>query len=276
MIDVVVPARRDPSKLLWSLEHQTHPVDNVWIVSNEIERLAYRPHGMGVHLVRFSSTQYPYGELDVVLRRNLGFHLSEADTVVMQDDDQVAPVGMIQACFQLIGYNPYVWGHHRFIDFDAQDLSDLISLDANLGREREHPPNAKHGWYSCYAGMAAFNRRFFWDVGGFDMAFLGRHAGEDQNLGRRMMRFMGDKSVFIHEPPFAWHPLPSPLLGRQYMPVKSNLCSSEHVITRGSVNGVEFVFCARCPFQAPTPEEKLLEDRVVIPFDPTLVVWSIA
>lgn len=271
-IDVVIPARRDPSRLLFSLEHQTHTVDNVWIVSNEIERLRFRPKN--VHLVRFSSQELAYGESDVVLRRNLGISLSEADVVVLQDDDQVAPSGMIEACWRKTLDKPFVWGHHRFIDMDAQDVDQLMDFHPNLGREREHPPNAPHGWFSCYAGMAAFRRSFFWEVGGFDMAFLGRHAGEDQNLGRRMMRHVGDKNVFIHEPPFAWHPVMP--YRREYLPVTGNVCADGHqTLTRTTINGVEFQLCARCPYRAPAPEEKLLEDRVVIPFDPALVVWSI-
>jgi predicted glycosyltransferase involved in capsule biosynthesis len=39
---------------------------------------------------------------------------------------------------------------------------------------------------SPYAGNFAIKRDLFWEVGGFDLGYLGHHGSEDQQLGCRL------------------------------------------------------------------------------------------
>jgi hypothetical protein len=107
-----------------------------------------------------------------------------------------------------------------------------------------------------------------WSLGGFDMAFCGRHAGEDQNLGRRLARRLdGCERVFIHEPPFAWHPtgkLPWAKAGY------TNLYSAAHRLFRTRRGGIEVETCNVCPHFR-VLEVDLYRDDVRMRYDPAQV-----
>lgn len=268
-IDVIIPSTRPDAveKALYSLSRGSVLPDAVTVVSNEAgERLP--GHGMNVRLIRFRSSAYPIGSHDVVLRRNIGIWSSGCSHVITFDDDQVAPVNLIETAARLLREKRYFWGHYRYVDFGFHSVDQLLHMDAACGRTREHPPNAWHAWLSCYAGLFGAERDVLLQLGGFDMAFCGRHAGEDQNLGRRLARRLdGCERVFIHEPPFAWHPtgkLPWAKAGY------TNLCSAAHRLFRTRRGGIEVETCYVCPhFRA--LEVDLYRDDVRMRYDPAQV-----
>ena len=272
MIEVIIPSIRRfaAHQLLASLAMGSQVPDLVTIVSNETELPL--DLGMKVRIIRFE-TDYPYGAYDVVLRRNIAIFASEADIIVTQDDDQVAPRGMIEACAEVLSHEPYCWGHHRWFDFrdGFRSLEDIVNLPAEAGAPRENFPNSFHGWESCYAGMSAHYRETLVRLGGFDMLFLGRHGNEDQSLGRRELRMFGKDRAYIWEPPFAWHP--HEIIPYDKFP-KTNLCD-EHQLSSRWINGYEFVVCSRCPYQRPNDVRGFFLDPLVLPYDPTRVELSI-
>lgn len=265
--EVVIPSIRNAglSRLLYSLGQQTRKPDLVTIVSNEVSGISR--HGLSVRILRFDSDEYPYGKLDVALRRNVGIWESKADVIIFQDDDQLAPPNMVEKTMEKIELEPFVWGHHRFIDFDT-DTDEILRMGPEAGRTREHPPNAFHQFHSCYAGMMAARRDLLLELQGFDLLFLGRHGSEDQSLGQRMLQHFGMERVFIHEPPFAWHPLGSP---RSHVEAKTNLCA-EHQMEYVTTNGVLFQTCSRCPYRACVDKSEVyFSGAVVLPYDHSLV-----
>jgi hypothetical protein len=265
-LEIIIPALRDPAWLLESLTYSERPPDLVTIVSNEVPPPTGLP--FPVRVLRFDSDYYGYGANDVVLRRNVGIWASASDNIVFQDDDQVAPTGMLAAAEQRLAFDTIFWGHHRFIDFETHGVRDLLAMAPEEGQTREHPPNALHGRWSSYAGMFGAHRAFLLALGGFDMMFLGRHGSEDQNLGYRALRARGQEKVFIWEPPFAWHPLTSP--GWPVAP-RTNLCA-EHLLTKAPViNGVTFTACRNCPYQRADDDTDLFRVDLVLPFDPARV-----
>ncbi len=243
MIEVIIPAMMPPQPLIESLSLQDRRPDLVTIVSNEVFRLD--TFGLDVRIIRFASDRWCIGDSDVVLRRNIGIWSSEADLIVFQDDDQIASSGMLSSSEALLAQHRVFWGHHRFLDFAGMTVTEVMALPPHVGKTRELPPNHKHGWQSCYAGMFGARRDFLLEVGGFDMAFMGRHGSEDQHLGRRMLAFGegAGNGWFIHEPPFAWHPLVSPVRP----PAWRNACC-DHRIEDRVVEGRKARVCARCPF----------------------------
>lgn len=257
--EVIIPALRQPERLLASLARQTRPADRITIVSNEAEPTP------GARVIRFRSEAYCYGEADVVLRRNIGIWSSDADLLIFQDDDQVAPANMIEAAEARLTEADFVWGHHRFIDFDRYTTDELLALPPAAGQEREHPPNSFHGHWSCYAGMFGARRHVLQDMGGFDMFFLGRHGNEDQNLGLRSLVRANQAKVFIYEPPFAWHPLISPT---RPAGVQTNSCGA-HEGDVVEIEGFSFFQCRRCPFRK--ADAPVFANHVVMAYDPSLV-----
>ena len=262
-VEVIVAARRPAiDRLLQSLARQTVQPDLVRVISNEVRPRSN--YGLKVELVRFWSWDYAVGVKDVVLRRNIGIWESDAELLVFQDDDQIASPTMVEACIERTANTPFVWGHHRYLDFDGRSVEEIMLLPPGVGRSRERVANTHHGWYSCYAGMMASRRDFLLDVGGFDMQFMGGHAGEDQQLGRRMLAALGQSQPFIAEPPFAWHPE-----GREeYLDGPSNLCPDGfHVETTVWYNGVEIGRCTRCPYQVYRAGRRDDDNRVAIPYE---------
>jgi hypothetical protein len=270
-IDVVVPSIR-PAGLQWvvdSLSRNRRRPDLVTIVTNELNR-DLECRGLNVRVLSFSSGQYPVGCCDLALRRNLGVWLSPCEHVMLFDDDQVAPEGLIESALERLADRPYCWGHHRFLSFEQHTLDEILRLAPEAGRPREHPPNAWHGYLSCYGGLFAARRDVVIEVGGFDLVFLGRCANEDQSFGRRLaLHVDGDDRVFVHEPPFAWHPegrLPCP------PPGYTNICASDHDLEDAEVGGVAMVRCRRCPYHRHNDsQETLFGDGVVMAFDPDKV-----
>src|SRR5215813_7200767 len=109
-------------------------------------------------------------------------------------------------------------------------------MPPDAGRTREFPPNAWHSWMSAYAGLFGADRKVLLQVRGFDMIFSGRHGGEDQNLGRRLAKFVdGGSSIFVYEPPFAWHPEENAPWDQ---PVVSNVCSGDHQVVIDTRDGI--------------------------------------
>jgi hypothetical protein len=140
-------------------------------------------------------------------------------------------------------------------------------MSPEKGRSREHPPNAWHSWLSCYGGLFGAERMLIEKIGGFDMMFSGRHAGEDQNLGRRIAQSI-DKSnrVFIYEPPFAWHP-------EERIPWSighTNICPLNHQLSWSSYEGLNIEKCVICPYFRILGGE-IYRDHVVMKFDPNKV-----
>ena len=269
-LDVVVPAVRRATigRLLQSLAGNTVRPDVVSIVSNEVEA-GIDAHGLEVRLLRFRSTEYPIGDRDVALRRNVGIWSSDCSHVLTLDDDVVAPANLIETSLALLRDEPYFWGHYRYISFSGYTLERLLELPPQLGRKREDPPNSWHLWMSCYAGAFGAERALLEEVGGFDLAFSCRHAGEDQSLGKRLAAHVaGTDRVFIHEPPFVWHPVET---DEWDAPRYSNLCDGEHELEEGNVNGLAVERCRRCPYFSVADESRLFSGELFLRYDPNAV-----
>lgn len=264
-IDVVIPTRR-PRAVLWALESlaaQSRRPDFVTLVTNEI---AEPPSvgGLRIRVLHFRSDFYPIGDRDVALRRNVGIFFSHATHVITFDDDQVAPPNMVEDSARLLAGAEYFWGHHRYIPFAGKSVAELQSLPAYAGRPREHPPNAWHLYLSCYGGLFGADLDMLRDAGGYDMIFCERQAGEDQSLGRRLARMQGSEKVYIHEPPFAWHP--DELL--PWAEVRySNLCAGPHDAAVNVAAGIRIERCKLCPHLRALDDD-LARDEVVLRFDP--------
>ncbi len=252
---VIVPTTRSTvDDLVWSLGQGTLKPDEVVVVSNEVAV-------EGVTLVRFASDTQPIGHGDAGLRRNIGADVATSDVLVFLDDDLIAPREMLEEATRIALKDDFCWGHHRFIDFARYGREKLLELPSFVGRSRETAVNTWHGWQSSYAGLLAIRRNLFWKVGGFDLAYLGHHGSEDQQLGRRL-GVGNDFRSFVHEPPFAWHPevdlFPSRARGE---------IMEEHRMVRQTVNGHDFDVCEECPCRKPVNVLGLtMSERVVIPY----------
>lgn len=282
-LEVIIPAlRQEPVEwLVESLALGTVKPDVVSIVSNETQPF---PVHTPTRLVRFASTEYNVGDLDVALRQNVGIWGAQCDYVLIQGDDQVAPPTMVEDSLTALEGKEYIWGNHRLMDFTNKSLSEILLTHRDVGESREHPvPPALHGYQSCYGGMLAARTDFLQEVGGMDMAFNGRHGSEDQQLGYRLMRRAGADRVLILEPPFSWHPIElrngdtrarKPWL----QPVLNGCSPTEHEFAECFIDGVRFLRCRHCPVQRFSDEhQKLFRDQVLIPYRPEVVqtktVW---
>jgi len=246
-IDAIIPSIRPAAlqKAMYSLSKGSLLPNLVTVVSNELNACLPN-YGMNVRVIQFRSGIYPIGSHDVALRRNIGIWSSRCSHIITFDDDQVAPVNLIETAVGLFRQKSYFWGHHRYIDFDLHSVDELLHMDPAHGRPREHPPNSCHSWLSCYAGLFGAERDVLLQLGGFDMAFCGRHAGEDQELGRRLARRLDHSDrVFIHEPPFAWHPTTKlPWSSTGY----TNLCGNVHNLFLTQYNEMDVEACRACPY----------------------------
>ena len=269
IIDIVIPSTGNAEGLLWSLNQQSRPPDQITVVSNEWQwpypertRSHYK---IPTRQLRFESEDYPYGYKDVALRRNIGIWESTADAIIFQDDDQIAPRNMVRDFEERLENQPVVWGHHRFVDFDDYDPKDLLDAEPSIGRSRETEPNRLHTHQSGYAGCLGVKREKILEHKGFDMLFLGRHGNEDQNLAKRMSGLM----ILIEEPPFAWHPMQSP--HRAQGP--TNICwVGDHDWEPDIFNGVVFSKCSKCPlWRFADRKEQMFRDEVVVPYEHHLV-----
>jgi hypothetical protein len=252
-VDVIIPTTRQSVDVaIRSLEQQS--VDRIITVSNEITPSSHT-------LVRFDSKTVPYGRGDAGLRRDIGADVSQADILVFMDDDCIAPRGMIRDVVAFVKRDGFCWGHHRFVDTTRFSPERLMEMPPELGRPREKFVNDWHGWHSSYAGLLGIQRELFWNVGGFDLAFLGYHGNEDQHLGRRLSN--GTNKTFVHEPPFAWHPEST-----EAGATKSNFCERDHspeLLIQGDDG---FLRCMGCPFRRPVdPVIFVMVDGVTLPYD---------
>lgn len=264
MIEVVIPAMRTPARLVESLAKGTHRPSLVTIVSNECDR--FDTFGLDVRILRFESKEYCYGDHDVVLRRNIGIWHARGDHIVFQDDDQIAPANMITQCEERFREGPMFWGHHRYADLSAP-TEEIIRWDPSKGRSRETSANRWHGYFSAYAGMMGARTTYLRDhLGGFDMAFMGRHAGEDQQLGKRFMYDVGSTGIWVCEPPFSWHP-EQPVPRRV---LRTNSCRDHELVEERRPQGVVVERCTKCPFVRRCG--RLDTDYLMEPFRPKLVM----
>jgi len=277
-VEVVIPAlRQEPVEwLVMSLLDQTVPPDAITIVSNETQPFAH--DGVPTRLVRFQSSEYLFGELDVALRQNVGIYEAVCDVVIIQGDDQIAPPTMIEDTLAAMEGEEYIWGNHRLVDFATTSYGEIRLTHPSVGKSREVPiPPAWHGFYSCYGGMFAAKREFLCDFGAFDMAFNGMHGSEDQQLGYRLMKRAGMTQVRILEPPFSWHGIElkggdartrSPWLE----PVTNGCGILSHDFAEDFIEGVRFIRCRNCPAQRFSDEwSKLFRDQPIIRYRPELV-----
>jgi predicted O-methyltransferase YrrM len=254
-VDVIVPVRRIHTleRLLWSFSLNSVRPDSVTLVSNEIDVAGLATFGLNVRVLRFASEYYPFGDLDAALRRNVGIWSSTATHILTFDDDQLAPRDLVASSIALMRETPFFWGHHRFLDFSAHTTAQVLLMSAEAGISRESPPNSWHSSRSAYAGLFGSDREFIMRAGAFDMAFAGRHGGEDQNLGKRLALLAnGSDSIFVHEPPFAWHPTQNTDWDCS---THSNLCTGSHDLHPEKIGEVDVKRCARCPFYwVPVPD----------------------
>lgn len=266
-IDVIVPVRRAQTvgRLLEALALGSQAPDQVTLVGHEVP-LDLFPHGLAVRVLRPGGHTYAVGDRDVVLRRNLGAFTSDLDLLLFLDDDVVPARTTVETVGLLLDGTPVVWGHHRFLALDGLSVETLVDLPPSAGRSREDGVNRWHQWMSCYGGMAAFTRDVFVAAGGYDMAYSGRHAGEDQDLGRRLAMHLGHPGrAFIHEPPFAWHDVTSPPWGPAAW---TNLCTTPHDLTEHRRGTVLFTTCRRCPWEQAAGELPHDRREPLISFDP--------
>ena len=272
-IDVVIPSLRAGavSNVLFSLSQNTVKPDLVTIVSNEISS-GIAALGLNVRILHFESRHYPFGHKDVALRRNIGIWHSPCSHVVTFDDDQIAPENLIETSRSALDRREHFWGHYRYLDFTQYSLASILRLPPSRGRPRETPSSGWHLYFSAYAGLLGAEKQWLQSLGGFDLIFCGRHAGEDQNLGRRMSRRLGHGGrILVSEPPFAWHPearLPwSPA-------ALTNLCKESHQLRQETANGLALLRCRLCPYFETSANLGSLND-VVIPFEPAKVEVSV-
>jgi hypothetical protein len=269
-IDVIVPVRRPRAvcRLLEALALGSQVPTRVTLVGHEVP-LDLNPHGLAVRVLRPGGDAYAVGDRDVVLRRNLGAFASDLDLLLFLDDDVVPARTTVETAGRLLHQSPVVWGHYRFRALDGLSVGALVDLSPAAGRAREEGVNRWHQWMSCYGGVAAFTREVIVEAGGYDMAYAGRHAGEDQDLGRRLSLQLGHSGqAFIHEPPFAWHDVkPEPWAPASW----SNLCRGPHDLTEERLSGVLFSACRRCPWREAVGELPNDRRQPLIPFDPEMV-----
>jgi hypothetical protein len=78
----------------------------------------------------------------------------------------------------------------------------------------------------------------------------------------------GTERVFIHEPPFVWHPAEPDAWDP---PGYSNLCAAEHDLEDATLNGLPVTRCRRCPYFAAVDESLLFSGELFVPYDPAAV-----
>lgn len=264
-VDVVVPARRTATvpRLLRALSRGDRTPALVSLVGNEIPE-STPTYGLRVRLLRVRSDAYAVGDLDVALRRNVGAWASPCSRLLFLDDDVVPARNTLDHCAALLDREPVVWGHYRYIDFSGVDPVELLDLPPDRGRSREHGVNRWHGWQSCYGGMFGIHTQVFVGAGGFDMVYSGWHSGEDQDLGRRLaLNLRGEERIFIHEPPFAWHPVQREPWSD---PGWTNLCPGGHARTERDAGGIRAEGCDRCPWMRTLTEPPKSGRESILPF----------
>jgi hypothetical protein len=269
-LDVIVPAVRTATidRLLRGFALGTDRPDVVTLVSNEVpDRM--ETYGLAVRVLRFASGRYPIGDHDAALRRNIGIFASDRRCLLTFDDDQLVPAGMVAACRRLLAERDWFWGHHRYVDIAGRTVEALSAAPPGIGRSRETAVNAWHLWQSCYGGLFGGRTDVVRGIGGYDVAACCRAGGEDQAFGWRLVRrTTGGERVFVHEPPFAWHPVPPDPPGT---PAWTNLCAGPHDAAGDTVAGAPVQRCRRCPWLRVMDLRDLRREQPLIPYDPASV-----
>lgn len=272
-LEVMAPAmRRDGAqRLIDSLAAQTRRPDAVTLVSNEMVAADLAWHGLNGRVLAFRSEAYAVGERDVALRGNIGIFHGTTSHILIAADDQICPRDGIAAWERALVGKPFAWGHHRLFD-GAPDVAALLDRPAETGASRERGVNVWHGYWSAYSGSFGAWRDYLMRAGGFDMLFNGRHAGEDQNLGRRLAHHNRDGlRVFIHEPPFWWHPPFDAPSESWPAPGWANVCpDGAHSWVATPMAKGQLLRCTRCPLWRYDGDDPQQPDPL-IRFDPALV-----
>ena len=279
-LSVVVPTTRVKtvfSRLLPSLAAGSRLPNEVILVGNHAEHTGGE-FPFPCRIIHYSSTKWCTGIRDVVLKRNIGALCATNDWLVFLDDDVAIPRTFLDSCLKPLTKQRYFWGNHRYIDMDKHTVKALLNLDPSHGASRERPPNHLHSWHSSYAGCFGIARDLFWSLGGFDMAFMGRHAGEDQDIGFRLMRRLGKKGTYVFEPPFAWHPT-NLSTEEVVVPDCAEVCGhhltdrnmNSHAYASLHISGVWFRYCSKCHYRISTPSQPSWRPKndLIVPFDPT-------
>ena len=262
--------------MLRSFERSGWDGIRVLLVTNDYE--AEERYRFPVGVARFQPEDQYYGPDAFALVYNLGAWVSLQDRyakhVLFWDDDQLAPKGLMEAVRARLSHAPAVYGNYRFVDFGAHSPEELTEAPASLGASRESPPNYEHLWLSAYSGLSAFESLLYWDVGAFDHIYNGARGRVDQELGKRVAAALhqGDR-IFIHEPPFAWHPTSGSRI--PCIVPSTNGCMDEHELFDDAyaVNGhrIPMLRCRRCNyFRVEEPARNALAEEMrgpVMPFD---------
>jgi hypothetical protein len=275
-IEVVVPLCRSfvLAPMLRSFAKQTVRPDVVTLVTNwdsakmeatVKEALAKEQVELRVRQLCFATDVYAWGMSDAGLRRNMAAWNSDEEAMLLWDDDQVPSRDTIEASLDLFRLGPWVFGHHRFVDFDAVPLDELLDWPPERGVSREKPANSFHTYHSTYGGNVAVLRKAYIDLGGYDLIYT--RGCDDINIGRRVI---GDNHVIVREPPLAWHPKSK--LGMDML-MSGNICrnhmtSNARVSMEGMVikNGLRpppyperkswaYAACTKCPWVEPNPAD---------------------
>lgn len=245
-LDAVIPVTRNwfLPLLLRSFERAGAPNGfRVLLVTNDLHELNGR-FDFPIGLVRFTSQTQYYGPNALPIQYNAGAWAAGAENILFWDDDQLAPGGLFNSVLDLLERRPICFGNYRFVNFGEFTPEALAHASSSLGISREKPPNHNHGFWSTAAGLIGCKKEFFWMVGGFDHIFSGARTTFDQHFGHRVSLALGDGGrIFVHEPPFAWHPTEATRLQGAITP-SGNGCASLHQLSPEEldVSGVRLAF----------------------------------
>jgi hypothetical protein len=294
-LEVVVPLTRSlvVVPMLRSFARQTVLPDEITFVTNwptdkmraMVEKAFSREKvKLNVRQLSFETDAYPVGMSDAGLRRNIAAWATDAEAMLLWDDDQIAAQDTVEASLNWLKQEDWVFGHHRIVEFADVPLDELVYWPASRGRPREKPPNHWHTYLSAYGGNVAVLRKAYIAIGGYDLIYT--RGYDDINIGRRVV---GDNPITVREPPFAWHPETKMPLD---MTLPGNICPHHRTVTaRDSMKGMTIVAganppqnsgsrswtyakCTKCPWIEPNPSDPegvVHHQGPVFQYDPTKV-----
>jgi hypothetical protein len=267
-IEVIIPQMRPQhlDKLLYSFSVNGAP-DLITFVSNlDLSLRVAKP--CPVRQLKYSSCRYSTGPYTVGLKRNIGAWWAQHDQIVFFDDDQLASKDMISSFDKLFNTQDVVYGHHRFIDYQAVPLEDILTADPH-----DHLPRevhiGKHWWESGYGGLMGIHQDLYIKLGGNDLWWSNVASHEDQDFTRRLMLEKGWDGVEVQEPPFAWHPLWTPEGKLPCTPEPSPLCNIHTIVTK-TLHDVNYQACSLCTWHA-APRIPMNNRLPFMPFNPVQV-----
>jgi hypothetical protein len=268
-MEVIIPQMRPQhlDNLIYSFGKTGAP-DLITLVSNlNLSLRVASP--CPIRQLRYETDTYSTGDYTVVLKRNIGAWWAKHENIVFFDDDQLSSNGMLIAFDKLLNTTDIVYGHHRFIDYDSHALDDILDAPPAAGISREHPVNAAHTFQSGYGGLLGIKQSLYLGLGGMDMWWSNVPSHEDQDFTRRMLMAKGWSTIFVHEPPFAWHPLWGASTRLPVTKEPSNLCNSHHIVTK-TLQGIDYEACTLCPWHAASRIE-MRNATPMMPFNPLRV-----